>query len=169
MAGGERHSSRLFKYRGCAIRSVCCPARVSERANDWADQRINVGGLGWLIASWFDCRPPLLSPKLAYCTLPWQYTLVTCTQILLACTGECVPVHDTISPFAMSRRVPPFLRNKRTARSHDATALSLSLSLSLPFSLSLLLSLETIIVNYCERKEKIAPIIIFYEPFLTSH
>lgn len=103
-AGGERHSSRLFKYRGCAIRSVCCPARVSERAseraNDWADQRINVGGLGWLIASWFDCRPPLLSPKLAYCTPPWQYSgyLHTGTarvyQRVRSCTWHYLPVRD---------------------------------------------------------------------------
>lgn len=36
--GGERDSSRLFKYRECAIRSVCCPA--SEWASEQTTERI---------------------------------------------------------------------------------------------------------------------------------
>lgn len=74
----------------------------------------------------------------------------------------------TLSPRSR-RRAPPFLRNKRAARSHDVSDRSLSFSLCLylyiylslsPF-LSPLTSLRTIIANYCERKKKIAPIRIF--------
>jgi hypothetical protein len=98
---------------------------------------------------------------LRYCPRNWPIVRLRDSTLWLlahrywACTGERVPVHDTISP--ARRRAPSFLRNKYAARLHDATVVSFSLSPSLPLSF---ISRD----NYCEllrKKGKIASIRIF--------
>lgn len=136
---------------------------VSERASDWADQRINVGGLGvadseliWLSASAIVPETGLL------------YASVTVLWLLAHRYRLRVPasafLYMTLSPCSR-RRAPPFLRNKRAAKSHDARDRSLSVSLFLSLFLPSPASPGTIIVNYCERKKKIARLLKFLRAF----
>lgn len=80
---GERETVRGCLNTESVQSGMFAALRVSERASKRLsgskDKRWWVGvadsGLIWLSAS-------AIVPKLAYCTPPWQYTLVTCTQVL---------------------------------------------------------------------------------------
>lgn len=164
--GGERHSSRLFKYRGCAIRSVCWPARVSERVSERLsgskDKRWWVGvadsELIWLSASAIVPETGLL------------YASVTVLWLLAHRYRSRVPasafLYMTLSPRSR-RRAPPFLRNKRAAKSHDALFLFFHPCLysSLLFHVSQRQLLRIIV----KERKRSRPLEFLYESLLTSH
>lgn len=128
----------------CLLPCEWVSERASERANDWADQRINVDGLGWLIAD--------LIVGLRYCPeTGLLYASVTVHSGYLHTGTERVPANAFLCMTLSLRRyvmLPSFY--VINAPWDRATALPLSSLVKFP---------ETIIVNYYERKKRSCPLV----------